>query len=123
MSKKINNVGQTLNTDGVIKAMVEASKAEGNPILQKDAANCLNLLKKVVADSLATGQKVQLTGFLSFNPSYRSARRGNNVMTSEPMDIPESVAISVRAGKTLRDVMKSLDDSIVKSIKELSQKN
>ena len=123
MSKKINNVGQTLNTDGVIKAMVEASKADGNPILQKDAANCLNLLKKVVADSLATGQKVQLTGFLSFNPSYRSARRGNNVMTSEPMDIPESVAISVRAGKTLRDVMKSLDDSIVKSIKELSQKN
>lgn len=117
-----NNVGQTLNTDGVIKAMVEASKDAGTPILHKDAANFLGLLKQVVADALATGQKVQLTGFLSFNPSYRSARRGNNVMTSEPMDIPESVAISVRAGKTLRDVMKSLDATIVTSIKDLSKK-
>lgn len=123
MAKKVtNNVGTTMNTDGVIKAMVEKSKADGTAISQKDASQFLHLLKDVVGDALATGQKVQLTGFLSFSPSFRSARKGNNVITNEPMDIPESVVVSVKAGKGLKDVMKGLDNVIVQAVKANGEK-
>lgn len=117
-TKVTNNVGTSLNTDGVIKAMAEASKNTDTVISQKQAGEALALLKGVVGDALATGQKVQLTGFISFNPSYRAPRKGNNVITNEPMDIPGGVVVSVKAGKALKDVMKGLDDSIVKAVQE-----
>lgn len=115
-TKITNNVGTTLNTEGVIKAMADASKATDSPLSQKDAQNALNLLKTVVNNALATGQKVQLTGFVSFSPSYRAPRKGNNVITNEPMDIPGCVVVTVKAGKALKDTMKSLDESIVDAI-------
>ena len=119
MAKKVsNNVGTTLNTDGVVKAMAEASKSTDRPISQTDASAALNLLKEVVKGALATGQKVQLTGFLSFSPSYRAPRKGNNVITNEPMDIPGGVVVTVKAGKSLKDTMKELDKSIVDAIKK-----
>lgn len=117
-TKVTNNVGTTLNTEGVIKAMAEASKNTDRPISQADAQAALNLLKSTVQGALATGQKVQLTGFLSFNPSYRAPRKGNNVITNEPMDIPGGVVVTVKAGKALKDTVKDLDDSIVKAIQE-----
>ena len=117
-TKVTNNVGTTLNTEGVIKAMAEASKNTDRPISQADAQAALNLLKSTVQGALVTGQKVQLTGFLSFNPSYRAPRKGNNVITNEPMDIPGGVVVTVKAGKALKDTVKDLDDSIVKAIQE-----
>lgn len=118
-TKKVtNNVGTTLNTEGVIKAMAEASKATDRPISQTDAQAAIGLLKNVVQSALATGQKVQLTGFLSFNPSYRAPRKGNNVITNEPMDIPGGVVVTVKAGKALKDTMKELDSSIVDAIQK-----
>ena len=120
MAKKketvVNNVGTTLNTEGVVKAMSEASKEMDTPISQKAAADMLNVFKKVINNSLATGQKVQLTGFLTLTPSYRAARKGNNVITGQPMDIPDGVVVNVKAGKSLKDAVKGLDESIVEAI-------
>lgn len=113
-----NNVGQTLNTEGIVKAICEASKADGNSgISQKDAANVLNLFKGVVSQAIGTGQKVQMTGFLTFTPSYRAPRQGNNVITGEKMDIPGGVVINVKAGKSLKDIAKGLDESIIEAVK------
>ena len=117
-NKVTNNVGTTLNTEGVIKAMAEASKATDRPISQADAQSAIGLLKNVVQGALAAGQKVQLTGFVSFNPSYRAPRKGNNVITKEPMDIPGGVVVTVKAGKALKDTMMELDESLVKAIQE-----
>lgn len=116
-AKKVtNNVGTTLNTEGVIKAMAEASKTTEHPMSQTEAQAALNLLKCVVQEALATGQKVQLTGFLSFSPSYRAPRKGNNVITNEPMDIPGGVVITAKAGKSLKDIAKDMDESLVEAI-------
>lgn len=115
-TKVTNNVGTTLNTEGVVKAMAEASKSTDRPISQVDAQAALNLLKGVIGDALATGQKVQLTGFISFTPSYRAPRKGNNVITNEPMDIPGGAVVTVKAGTAIKNVMKGLDDSVVDAI-------
>lgn len=118
----VNNVGTTLNTEGVVKAMSEASKATDSQISQKAAADALNLFKSVVTQALATGQRVQLTGFLTMAPSYRAARKGNNVITGQPMDIPDGVVVNVKAGKQLKDATKELDASIVTAIKNMKDK-
>ena len=122
MAKKketvVNNVGTTLNTEGVVKAMSEASKATDSPISQKAAADALNLLKSTITNALATGQRVQLTGFMTLAPSYRAARKGNNVITGQPMDIPDGVVVNVKAGKSLKDATKGMDASIVDTIRQ-----
>lgn len=115
--KPTNNVGTTFTTEDIIKAICEQSKGGDSPITQKQAADVINAFKDVVAGAVATGQKVQMTGFISIEPSYRSARKGNNVVTGEPMDIPESVVLNVKAGKSLKDITKGMDSSILEALK------
>lgn len=111
------NVGTTCTTEEIIKGICERSKGTDSPITQKQAADTINLFKEVVSAALATGQKVQMTGFISIEPSYRSARKGNNVVTGEPMDIPESVVLNVKAGKSLKDITKTMDGAIMDALK------
>ena len=112
----------TLSTDAVVKAVSEASKKSDAPVSQKDVAKVLSILKDVVGDALKDGQKVQLTGFVAFQPSYRAARKGNNVMTGKSMDIPESIVISVKAGKALKDSVKDMPKATRSKIKAASGK-
>lgn len=116
-AKVINNVGTTFTTEDIIKAISEKSKTSDTPFSQKEAANAVAFLKEAVNEALATGQKVQMTGFIAIEPSYRNARKGNNVVTGEPMDIPESVVLNVKAGKGLKDTAKALDKSIMSALK------
>ena len=117
-AKIINKVGTTFTTEDIIKGISEKSKNTETALSQKDVAHTLNLLKEVVGEALATGQKIQMTGFVTIDPSYRSSRKGNNVVTGEPMDIPESAVLNVKAGKGLKDVAKAYDAEILKALKE-----
>lgn len=120
MAKKVeNNVGQTLNTDGIVKAMAQKSKDIGEVVLsQKECNAAIGYLKDVVQEYMATGGKVQITGFLTIQPSYRAERKGNNVVTGQPMNIPESVTANIKMGKSLRDAMHNLDKSIVEAVRK-----
>ena len=119
-AKVETKVGTILNTETLIKEISEASKNTDRPISQVEASAYLNLFKDVVKKSLGEGQKIQITGFLSFSPAYRGPRKGNNVITGESMDIPGGVVVSVKAGKALKDVMREMDDSLVKAIQKKS---
>lgn len=87
-----------------------------------EVSGIIGYLKDAISQALSEGQRVQITGFVTFTPSYRSARKGNNVVTGELMDIPECVTISAKAGKVLKDAVRYLDDDLIKSIKEASAK-
>ena len=56
---------------------------------------------------------------MSFNPTYRAPRKGNNVATGEAMSIPETVVVSCKAGSVLREAVKAVD---VKAFKEATAK-
>lgn len=116
--KIVNNVGKTFTTENIIKGISEKSKETENALSQKDVAHAINLLKEVVGEALASGQKIQMTGFVTIEPSYRSSRKGNNVVTGEPMDIPESAVLNVKAGKGLKDVAKGYGKSILDALKK-----
>ena len=60
-------------------------------------------LAKKEADTLASGDKVQLVGFGSFETKAREARTGRNPKTKEPIEIPATKVPVFKAGKALKD--------------------
>lgn len=105
---------EILNTDAIVKSMSEASKELENPISQVQARAFLNLFRDSIASALSNGKAVKLNGFITVKPSYRAPRKGNNVLTGKPMDIPGCVIATVKAGKALRDATQELDESDIK---------
>ncbi|CAN5655487.1 MAG: HU family DNA-binding protein [Gemmatimonadetes bacterium] len=59
----------------------------------------------IIAEALRSGQKVQITGFGSFETRQREARKGRNPRTGKEIDIGPSTSAAFRPGKGLKDAM------------------
>lgn len=59
----------------------------------------------IIADTLRAGDKVQITGFGSFEPKKREARKGRNPRTGKEIDIKASTSAAFRVGKRLKDAL------------------
>lgn len=57
----------------------------------------------IIAEALRTGDKVQITGFGSFESKRREARKGRNPRTGKEIDIAASTSAAFRVGKGLKD--------------------
>lgn len=77
-----------------------AKKAE---IKKIEAQKVLEAFIEVVGDELAAGEKVQITGFGTFEVSERAAREGRNPQSGETMMIAASKSPKFKAGKVLKD--------------------
>lgn len=60
----------------------------------------------VIARALKKGQRVQITGFGTFETRKRKARTGRNPRTGETIKIAATRTPSFRAGKGLKDAVK-----------------
>lgn len=79
-----------------------AEKAE----LSKDKANVvLNAMLDEITGAVARGDTVSLIGFGTFSVRERSARKGKNPQTGEPMNIPASKTVGFKVGKKLKDAV------------------
>ncbi len=56
-----------------------------------------------IGDALASGERVQLVGFGSFEVRERAERVGRNPRTREEILIPACKVPAFKAGKTLKD--------------------
>jgi len=61
---------------------------------------------EAVIKALKRGDKVQLTGFGSFEVRRRKARKGKNLQTGATITIPASKVPVFKAGKGLKDAVK-----------------
>ncbi|WP_293352592.1 MULTISPECIES: HU family DNA-binding protein, partial [unclassified Microcoleus] len=68
------------------KELVEAV-ADRADTTQKQANAVLNALLDVIIEALASGDKVTLVGFGTFESRDRKARQGRNPKTGEPIQI------------------------------------
>ncbi|CAN5740791.1 HU family DNA-binding protein [soil metagenome] len=57
----------------------------------------------IISDALKKGEKVQITGFGSFETRKREARTGRNPRTGKEIKIGASTSAAFRAGKGLKD--------------------
>lgn len=84
--------------------LIEAVAAKAN-IKKKDAEIAINSLVDVITDALADGEKVQLTGFGSFDVKERAAHEGVNPFTKETMHFDASKKPVFSASKALKDAL------------------
>lgn len=89
------------------KAQLVAAMADEAGLTKKDAEKALKAFEDVVTNSLKKGDKVQLVGFGTFEVTKRPARTGINPQTKKPIKIPASKAPKFKAGRGLKDAVKS----------------
>ena len=72
---------------------------------KKDAEKALNALVDSVEEALASGEKVQLVGFGSFEIRDRAERKGRNPQTREEITIKASKVPVFKAGKAFKEMI------------------
>lgn len=87
------------------KAELVAAVADKACLSKKDADAAITAFTAVVEEALKSGEKIQLTGFGSFEAKMRAARTGVNPSTKQPIEIPASKGITFKAGKQLKDAI------------------
>lgn len=64
----------------------------------------------LIVDALRRGERVQISGFGTFETRERKARTGRNPRTGREIRIGPTVSPTFRAGKMLKDVIRPQDD-------------
>ncbi len=79
--------------------------AQNAGLKKKDAEAAVNAVFAAIESDLATGGKVQLSGFGGFKVREKAARKGRNPKTGAEIVIPASKNIVFTAGKSLKDAI------------------
>ena len=85
------------------KTELIAAVAEKAGLTKKDAERAVNATIDAITESLAKGDKVQVSGLGSFEVKNREARTGRNPQTGATIQIAASKLPAFKASKTLKD--------------------
>lgn len=87
------------------KTELVARAAEGAGMTKKDTERVLNAALDAITAALAKGEKVQLTGFGSFEVRTREPRVGRNPKTREAMEIPATRVPAFKPSQVLKEIV------------------
>ena len=85
------------------KTELISSIAEKAELTKKDAEAALKAFTETVEEVLASGDKIQLVGFGTFETRNRAARIGHNPQTGETIKIAAATVPAFKAGKALKE--------------------
>ena len=91
-----------MNKTELINAVAERSE-----LSKKDSTKVVDSVMETITTALKNGDKVEIIGFGAFSVSERAARKGRNPQTGEEIEIAASKAPTFKAGKNLKDAVKS----------------
>ncbi|GAB3250328.1 integration host factor subunit beta [Chitinimonas naiadis] len=92
------------------KSELIAKLAERYPqLVAKDAELAVKTILDAMATSLASGQRIEIRGFGSFDLNYRPPRVGRNPKSGTKVAVPEKYVPHFKAGKELRERVDSQD--------------
>lgn len=77
--------------------------AEKTGLSKKDTEKTMDTIFASMIDVLADGDKLQMSGFGTFETKTRAARTGHNPRTREAIEIPAATVPVFKASKTLKD--------------------
>lgn len=78
--------------------------AKKSGLTKVDSKKALDAVLESIDEELKNDGKVVLVGFGTFSVTERSARKGINPRTREPIDIPARKVVRFKAGSRLRDL-------------------
>ena len=84
------------------KTELVAAAAEKTGLTKKDAECLLSAAFETIAEKLIQGEKVQISGFGTFEVKEREARVGRNPRTKEEIRIPATHQIAFKVSKALK---------------------
>lgn len=87
------------------KVELTAALARYTGTTKVDAEIMVNATFKIIADTLATGDKVRIDDFGTFEVKNRAPRVGRNPRANVPVNIPARKAPSFTAHKTLKSAV------------------
>ena len=82
-----------------------AAVAEQSGLSKKDAEKAINATIDTIIKAVADGDKIQLTGFGTFEQRQRNARTGVDPRTGNSIEIPASKVPAFKAGKGFKDIV------------------
>lgn len=85
------------------KSEFVAVVAEKAGLTKKDAEKAMDAVFETVGDVLASGDKLQVSGFGTFETRTRAARTGHNPRTGEEISIAAATLPAFKPGKALKD--------------------
>ncbi|MFT5702711.1 MAG: DNA-binding protein HU-beta [Rickettsiales bacterium] len=83
----------------------QVAASTGNTV--KDTESTINALLATIRDSLKSNDKIQFTGFGSFNAKNVPARKGRNPATGAEIEISARRQVTFSVGKELKDTVNS----------------
>ena len=87
------------------KTELIALTAEQTGMTKKDTERCINAAIDAITASMVKGEKVQLSGFGTFEIKERESRLGRNPRTNEEIEIPATRVPQFKASKALKDAV------------------
>ena len=82
-----------------------AAVAQSAGLTKKDTERVLNAAFDAMTAALENGEKVQLSGFGTFEVKEREARVGRNPHTKEAIEIPTTKVPVFKPSKALKDTV------------------
>lgn len=87
------------------KADLITKIAEKSELSKKDSEKALNAVIAAITDALTEGDKVQLTGFGTFEVRDKKEKEAINPRTKEKILVPARKSPAFKAGKALKDAV------------------
>jgi DNA-binding protein HU-beta len=85
----------------VLAERASLSKSQASKVVE----SLFDVDKGLIAQALKRNEKVQITGFGSFEARKRSARTARNPRTGQTVHVPASIAPAFKAGKPFKDAL------------------
>ena len=92
-----------MNKSDLVNALADRAA-----VTKADASRAIDALfggNGIIAGALKTDDRVQITGFGTFEAKHRKARTGRNPRTGDTISIPASKTPGFRAGKGFKDAI------------------
>ncbi|MDJ0861990.1 MAG: integration host factor subunit beta [Gammaproteobacteria bacterium] len=83
--------------------LIERIAQKQMQLAYKDVELAVKSILEHMAQTLASGERIEIRGFGSFSLHYRPARVGRNPKSGEPVSLPAKHVPHFKPGKELRD--------------------
>ena len=83
--------------------LIERIAAEQKQLPPKDVELAVKMVIEYMAQSLSSGDRIEIRGFGSFSLHFREPRKGRNPKTGESVDLSAKYVPHFKPGKELRE--------------------
>lgn len=87
-----------MNKSQMIKAVAEKSE-----LSQKQVSEAWSLIESTILDALVAGEKIQISGFGTFEVRERAERSGRNPKTGEIVKVPACKYLAFVSAKAVKE--------------------